>query len=75
METRIFSLVVPKIKAVIYFQSQNGFKKGFTAIEKDSVYEDVSAVIGDFNADKSNDLLVVSGGGENASNLADRLYV
>jgi hypothetical protein len=31
------------------------------------------AVIGDFNADKSNDLLVVSGGGENASNLADRL--
>jgi hypothetical protein len=63
-------------KAVIYFQSQNGFnKKGFAAIEKDSVYEDVSAVIGDFNADKSNDLLVVSGGGENASNLADRLYV
>jgi hypothetical protein len=68
METRIFSLVVPKIKAVIYFQSQNGFNKGFAAIEKDSVYEDVSAVI-DFNADKSNDLLVVSGGGENASNL------
>jgi hypothetical protein len=60
--------VVPKIKAVIYFQSQNGFNKSFT-IEKDSVYEDVSAVIGDFNADKSNDLLVVSGGGENASNL------
>lgn len=63
-------------KAIIYFQNQNGFtKKAFAAIEKDSIYEDASAVIGDFNADKSNDLLVVSGGGENASNLEDRLYV
>ena len=63
-------------KATIYFQNQNGFtKKGFAAIEKDSVYEDASAVIGDFNADKRNDLVVVSGGGENASNLEDRLYL
>jgi hypothetical protein len=63
-------------KATIYFQNQNGFvKKSFAAIEKDSVFEDASAVIGDFNADKINDLFVVSGGGENASNLEDRLYV
>jgi hypothetical protein len=68
--------VVPKIKKRnLLSKSKWFYQEKFTTIEKDSVYEDVSAVIGDFNADKSNDLLVVSGGGENASNLADRLYV
>ncbi|MFV8370989.1 VCBS repeat-containing protein [Flavobacterium sp. LB2P74] len=63
-------------KASIYIQNPNGFvKKGFAAIEKDSVFEDASVVIGDFNNDKTNDLYVASGGGENASNLQDRLYV
>ncbi len=63
-------------KAVIYLQNTNGFsKKAYPAIEKDSVFEDASAVIGDFNNDKKNDLFVASGSGENAANLQDRLYV
>ncbi|MDI5886714.1 VCBS repeat-containing protein [Flavobacterium yafengii] len=63
-------------KASIYFQNASGFsKKGFAAIEKDSIFEDASVVIGDFNNDKTNDLYVASGGGENASNLQDRLYL
>jgi hypothetical protein len=57
--------VVPKIKKRnLLSKSKWFYQEKFTTIEKDSVYEDVSAVIGDFNADKSNDLLVVSGGGE-----------
>ncbi|TDE31919.1 hypothetical protein E0I61_04235 [Flavobacterium ranwuense] len=60
----------------IYIQNANGFsKKTYESIEKDSVFEDVSAVIGDFNSDKINDLFVVSGNGENAQNLQDRLYI
>lgn len=63
-------------KAAIYIQNTNGFsEKGYSEIEKDSIFEDASAVIGDFNNDKINDLFVASGGGENASNLQDRLYV
>ncbi|MDI5893728.1 VCBS repeat-containing protein [Flavobacterium algoritolerans] len=63
-------------KVSIYFQNASGFsKKGFAAIEKDSIFEDASVVIGDFNNDKTNDLYVASGGGENASNLQDRLYL
>lgn len=63
-------------KATIYFQNATGFsKKGFAAIEKDSVFEDASVAIGDFNNDKTNDIYVASGGGENASNLQDRLYL
>ncbi|WP_348813280.1 VCBS repeat-containing protein [Flavobacterium maritimum] len=63
-------------KASVYIQNPNGFtKKSFAEIEKDSVFEDASAVIGDFNNDKINDLYVASGGGENASDLQDRLYV
>ncbi len=62
-------------KAAVYLQNPKGFaKKYFNEIEKDSVFEDASAVIGDFNNDKINDLYVASGGGENASNLQDRLY-
>ncbi|MFV8268645.1 VCBS repeat-containing protein [Flavobacterium sp. GT2N3] len=63
-------------KASIYIQNLNGFSQnGFAAIEKDSVFEDASVVIGDFNNDKTNDVYVASGGGENASNLQDRLYL
>lgn len=62
-------------KAAIYLQNATGFsRKNFGAIEKDSVYEDASAVIGDFDKDKINDLFVASGGGENASDLQSRLY-
>jgi enediyne biosynthesis protein E4 len=62
--------------ASIYIQNNNGFiKKTVKAIESDSIFEDASAVIADFNNDKINDLFVASGGGENASNLQDRLYL
>ncbi len=62
--------------AAIYIQNNNGFsKKTSKEIENDSVFEDASAVIADFNNDKKNDLFVASGGGENASNLQDRLYL
>ena len=61
---------------MIYFQNATGFVKNKVAeIEKDSVFEDASAVIGDFNNDKLNDLYVASGGGENAADLQDRLYL
>ena len=63
-------------KAVVYLQNAKGFsKKLFNEIDNDSIFEDASAVIGDFNNDKINDLFVASGGGENASNLQDRLYL
>ncbi|MBG6110508.1 hypothetical protein IWX84_001387 [Flavobacterium sp. CG_9.10] len=63
-------------KAVLYLQNAKGFsKKLFNEIDNDSIFEDASAVIGDFNNDKINDLFVASGGGENASNLQDRLYL
>jgi enediyne biosynthesis protein E4 len=61
--------------AEIYFQNGNGFtKKTDKLIVADSIYEDASAVIADFNNDKINDLFVSSGNGENAQNLQSRLY-
>ena len=61
--------------AAIYIQNASGFvKKQSKALENDSIYEDASAVIGDFNNDKINDLFVASGGGENPLNLESRLY-
>ncbi|OAZ02896.1 VCBS repeat-containing protein [Flavobacterium succinicans] len=61
--------------AQIYIQGEKGFvKKSFIDVVKDSIYEDASAVIADFNGDKKNDLYVASGNGENAQNLEDRLY-
>ncbi|TRX24030.1 VCBS repeat-containing protein [Flavobacterium franklandianum] len=63
-------------KAAIYIQNAAGFtKKPSAVIENDSIYEDASAVIGDFNNDKINDLFVASGGGENPANLDSRLYL
>lgn len=60
----------------IYIQNASGFtKKTFPSLEKDNVFEDASAVIGDFNSDKINDLFVVAGNGENAQNLENRLYL
>ena len=62
--------------AQIYIQSEKGFvKKSFIDVTKDSIYEDASAVIRDFDGDKKNDLYVASGNGENAQNLEDRLYL
>ena len=63
-------------KAAIYLQNSTGFsRKPYSEVENDSVFEDASAIIGDLNNDKINDLFVASGGGENASNLQDRLYL
>lgn len=63
-------------QAAVYFQNPNGFSlKQDKVLAKDSIYEDASAVIADFNQDKINDLFVVSGSGENASDLQDRLYL
>ena len=60
----------------IYLQNGKGFsKKAFNSIYLDSIYEDASAVIGDFNGDKQNDLVVASGSGQYAANLIHRLYL
>ncbi|WP_035669805.1 VCBS repeat-containing protein [Flavobacterium sp. 83] len=62
--------------AAIYLQNEKGFtKKGFNSISLDSIYEDASAVIGDFNGDKQNDLIVASGSGQYAADLVHRLYL
>ena len=62
-------------KAVFYLQKGNGFvAKSYPALEQDAVFEDASAVLADFDGDQKKDLFVASGGGENASNLQDRLY-
>lgn len=61
--------------AAIYLQNGKGFsKKVFNSIYLDSIYEDASAVIGDFNGDKQNDLVVASGSGQYAADLIHRLY-
>lgn len=62
-------------EAAIYIQNASGFsKQKMASVQNDSVYEDVSALIADFDNDKKNDLFVASGGGENASDLQSRLY-
>jgi hypothetical protein len=63
----------------IFLQTQNGFtEQRFEAITRDSIFEDVSAWIGDFNKDGRNDLFIVSAGGELSQQdeaLKDRLLV
>ena len=59
----------------LFFILGNGFvAKSYPALEQDAVFEDASAVLADFDGDQKKDLFVASGGGENASNLQDRLY-
>ena len=63
-------------EAQIYLQNKNGFStKNYADISKDSIFEDASAVIGDFNNDKINDLFIATGNGENAQDLLNRLYI
>ncbi|PKQ46593.1 VCBS repeat-containing protein [Confluentibacter flavum] len=62
----------------IYIQEDSLFvKKEFPVLKKDAITESVSAIISDFNNDKSNDLFVASGGGEffgKAQPLSNKLY-
>ena len=63
-------------QAAIYLQSGNGFsKKVVNTIVSDSIYEDASAVIADFNGDNENDLIVASGSGQYAADLIHRFYL
>jgi hypothetical protein len=63
-------------QAAIYFQNGNGFtKKSFASIVADSIYEDASAIIADFNGDRQNDLIVASGSGQYAADLIPRMYM
>ena len=63
-------------QAAIYLQNGRGFiRKSFPSIVSDSIYEDASAVIGDFNGDHQNDLIVASGSGQFAADLVHRLYL
>ena len=63
----------------IYFQTNEGFKKGsIEFLKEDKLSEDVGALIFDADADGDNDLYVVSGGYEFASHSTlcqDRLYL
>ncbi len=63
-------------QSAIYLQNEKGFaRKAFSSIVNDSIYEDASAVIGDFNGDKLNDLIVASGSGQYAADLINRVYM
>jgi hypothetical protein len=63
-------------QAAIYLQNGNGFaRKNYTSILSDSIYEDASAVIADFNGDRQNDLIVASGSGQFAADLVHRMYL
>src|SRR5690554_4425 len=65
--------------AKVFLQILSGFsEKHFETIAKDSLNEDVSAIIEDFNNDGKNDLLIVYAGGELAKEdeaLRDRLLI
>ena len=53
------------IPAQVYIQTDSSFvKTSIPSITKDSIKEDVSALINDFNADGKSDLLLGSGGGD-----------
>jgi len=66
-------------KAKIYLQNDSIYQHvEFTPISKDSITEDVSAIIADFNMDGLNDIFVGSGGGDfynEMEPLKDRLLI
>lgn len=67
------------IRARTYLQTSQGFReKVYPSILNDSISEDVSAVIADFDNNGKNDLFSVSSGGEFSGEnpaLQDRLYL
>ncbi len=66
------------IRSTVFIQNQDGFEAmGFAATKNDSITENISAFIADFNGDNFNDLLVGNGGGDffgNSKPLTDQLY-
>lgn len=59
-----------RIPAEIYIQNDTAYKKTeIWAIKNDSVNEDVSAVIADFNNDQKNDLFIGTGGADFYNNM------
>jgi hypothetical protein len=67
-----------KIPSQVYLQKEDGFEAyDFDAISRDSVYEDVAALIDDLNGDGRNDLFVGTGGADfyqNPYTLLDNYY-
>jgi len=65
--------------AKVYLQQDSIFQyQPNKIISKDSISEDITATIADFNIDGKNDLFIVSGGGEfrnKAKPLLDRYYI
>lgn len=63
----------------IYIQQDSSFvSQKFDSIQKDSIRENISATIADFNNDGKNDLIVSSGGGDfygKSTPLLDAYYV
>ncbi|WP_318310524.1 VCBS repeat-containing protein [Flagellimonas crocea] len=63
----------------IFVQQDSVFvKHSFDGIEKDSILENVSASIADYNGDKENDLITTSGGGDffgKSDALLDAYYI
>ena len=63
----------------IYIQQDSSFvSQKFDGIQKDSIRENISAAIADFNNDRKNDLIVTSGGGDfygKSTPLLDAYYV
>ncbi|MEM9822712.1 MAG: FG-GAP-like repeat-containing protein, partial [Bacteroidota bacterium] len=67
-------------RSALYWQKSNGtfVRQRQNAIDLDSIYEDVDAIILDFNGDGKNDLMVASGGNEyynESEYLLSRLYL
>ncbi|MBZ9729339.1 VCBS repeat-containing protein [Salegentibacter sp. JZCK2] len=65
--------------SVVFFQDEEGFtREKQKEIQNDSLYEDTDVEIADFNNDGTQDILMISGGGESVGNsewLLDRLYI
>ena len=60
----------------IYLQTKEGFKLQKNNFKKDHIFEDVSAVIADFDNDQKNDLFVATGGADFSNarpELSDRI--
>ncbi len=66
-------------RSTIYFQGETKFKlQEITPLTRDSISEDISAIIADFNKDGYNDIAVVSAGGEyykRSAPLLDKIYL